>query len=653
VAVAAAGTAVPATASAGVGALDPTFGNGGAVLTQLDSTGSTQTEGAGLAVAPNGDIYQAGTIGVSSPEVFVARFLPNGSPDHSFGVDGVVTEAFATGGGQVVVLPSGNVIVSGLATPNEIAIAEYTPSGGLDTSFAHSSSTPGVFFEDPMIPNEQQLTDVGVAVQSDGKLVLGFDVGTGSSPSSITGNLGLVQRLGAKGTVDTGFASGGTYTLPVPPGSPAGTQVDLNGVPIVDSAGDIVFAEAVGNTMTAPTTAMTLGSLSSAGVPNAGFPASVKAAPVSEALAVIQAANGDFVMVGEGDVGGISSSSEQWAAAAVKPSGAPDTAFGGKGTGWVRFGPTSGGQIATDLVQQADGRFVVTGVSIGVLESTVVGRLLGNGTVDPSFGVGGVLSPPLSGESVSTNAALSADHQLLLSGLAITTNGMAITGGEALLAKLTLDTPPSLAFTFAPAAPVVGQPVDFTAAAIASSSRPTVKWDLGSGSFTDATGVTATKTFDTPGRYTIRARATDDDGEATIEKQTLTIGAAPAPPGGSCSSSLRPTTKVKSKLLLPEGLLLAGSSAAHCPSTVKSVGVAIARVKGKECGFLSTRHRWGNYGSCTPKAYLPASGTYSWAFALKLKFARGTYWLWERAVDNKGIATANTASSHVTLRAAG
>src|SRR5262249_44140613 len=106
-------------------------------------------------------------------------------------------------------------------------------------------------------------------------------------------------------------------------------------------------------------------------------------------------------------------------------------------------------------------------------------------------------------------------------------------------------------------------------------------------------------------------------------------------------------------LLLPGALLLAGSSAAHCPSTISSVGVAIARIKGKKCGFLSSGHRWGKYGSCKPKSYLKASGTYSWAFALKLKFAKGSYWVWDHPVDSSGAATANPAGGHVVLKAKG
>jgi plastocyanin len=224
-------------------------------------------------------------------------------------------------------------------------------------------------------------------------------------------------------------------------------------------------------------------------------------------------------------------------------------------------------------------------------------------------------------------------------------------GSDAFLGKLTLDVAPRLVFTFGPAAPVVGQQVVFAAASIGASSAPTVTWDFGSGSFT-TTGLTATHTFTSPGAYTVRAQATDAYGATTIATQIVTVAPAPASVN-ECTSAPTPTVAITSKLLLGDGLLMAGSSAAHCPSAVKSVGIAIARVKGHKCSFLSAHHRWGKYGGCKPRPYLRASGTYSWAFALVLKFVKGTYWVWERAVDSAGVATPNTPGRHVTLRARG
>ena len=670
--VAAFGSLAPAAASAGVGELDPTFGSGGVVLSGFGPAAFPESQGAGLAVAQNGDIYQTGeaTDSADRPEFFLARFLPNGTPDSSFGVGGVATEQLGQGATpsseafDVRILPSGDVLVFGDAGGN-VALAEFTPGGALDTRFAPSSPIPGVYFENPAIPSEQGVAEAGLAVQSDGKPVLTINVPLGTSHSTLTANAALVQRLNTNGTPDTSFGSGGTYT--VPPGTASFAQVEV-GRAIVDSTGHIVFVlspwTASGKVPVGA--AMTLDSLSAAGAPNPGFPASVQASTdtagaESVAIAVMQAANGDYVAAGSASAGNpTTGGGSQRALVAIKPGGAPDTGFGANGTGTVAFGPIGLLEL-TDIVQQTDGRFVVVGFGAGFTGQTVsAARLLPTGTPDSSFGFGGVVAPHLPYSLFAPYDALSADGQLLVSA-----QETAATTTEAFLGKLTLDAPPSLALTSAPSAPVVGQPVSFVAASIDASSTPTVAWDLGSGAFTDATGLTATKTFSSPGTYTIRARATDDEGESTVAQQTVTVVPAPAPPGpntvtvpaplpaSECTSSLTPTTAITSKLLLPEGLLLTGSSAAHCPSTVTSVGVAIARSKRKRCSFLSSRGRWGKYGSCVPTSYLPASGTYGWAFALKRRFSTGTYWVWEHALDNAGVATRNTAAKHVTFKVKG
>jgi uncharacterized delta-60 repeat protein len=651
VVLASAAVAVPATAAANIGDFDSAFGTGGVVLSDFSATDAPVTVGFGAAVAPDGDIYQVGEANSSNNhgELFLARFLPNGASDHSFGAGGVVTRQFAPAGGntigqQVVILPSGNVVVEATTGATQFAIAEFTSAGVLDTSFAPRSSRPGVFFDHQNVAHEQKVT-AAMALQHDGKIVLTIDVGTGTSPTMITGGDAYVKRLRANGTPDLGFASGGTYTEPVPAGA---SSVNAS-APIVDSAGRIVFPLQI-ETSSGPT-AMTLDSLSSSGVESPGFPASLQTSkvtptPSSTAFAVLQAPDGDYVAAGWADVDGAGGTGEQLAAAAIKPNGAPDMAFGGKGTGGVTFGPV-GIEVPTTILRQTDGRFLLVGFSgtlVGV--APAIGRLLPAGTVDPSFGVGGYASPSVPYEVDLWNAALSVDGQLLVSGQATMPQS-----SEAFLGKVSLDVPPRLAFTFGPAAPVVGQRVNFAAAAIGASASPTVTWDFGSGSFT-TTGRTVTHTFTSPGRYRVRARATDAYGESTIDTRIVTVAPAAASVK-ECTHSPTPTVAVTSRLLVGDGLVMAGSSAAQCPKAVKSVGIAIARVRGGRCSFLSTGHRWGRYGGCKPKSYLPASGTYSWAFALVLKFVKGAYWAWERAVDSGGVATPNTPGQHITLRARG
>jgi PKD repeat protein len=87
----------------------------------------------------------------------------------------------------------------------------------------------------------------------------------------------------------------------------------------------------------------------------------------------------------------------------------------------------------------------------------------------------------------------------------------------------------------------VGEPVLFVASATASAgeSISAVSWDLGSGNFGEATGTAATKTFTTPGTYTVRVKATDAFGLSTVSTKTITVAAAPV------SSSVTPAATIK------------------------------------------------------------------------------------------------------------
>src|SRR5439155_22483329 len=79
--------------------LDPTFGNGGRVVTEVrhDSSDYMSNEQA-IAAAPDGKIVLAGATALatgpndSGPEsLALVRYLPDGSLDNTFGNGGIVT----------------------------------------------------------------------------------------------------------------------------------------------------------------------------------------------------------------------------------------------------------------------------------------------------------------------------------------------------------------------------------------------------------------------------------------------------------------------------------------------------------------------------------------------------------------------------------
>jgi uncharacterized delta-60 repeat protein len=114
------------------GSLDPTFGSGGVVTTNLDGYGAT-----GAAVQPDGRIVVAGQVRLADHNAFlVARYLPDGAVDRSFGIEGVVTTDFGVGAGaeDVAVGPDGSIVAAGGAG-GRFAVARYRPNGRPDPTF--------------------------------------------------------------------------------------------------------------------------------------------------------------------------------------------------------------------------------------------------------------------------------------------------------------------------------------------------------------------------------------------------------------------------------------------------------------------------------------------------------------------------------------
>lgn len=156
------------------GSLDTTFGNGGMVTTEV-AFGAPVTaqqrwgqipqdlEGRGalaLALQPDGKIIAAGaTEALNGRVVFaLARFLPDGSLDRSFGTEGAVATDFGEGGVAVALAlqPDGKVVAAGATGAKgttglgalaaaRFALARYLPNGSLDGSFGEGGKVIGDF----------------------------------------------------------------------------------------------------------------------------------------------------------------------------------------------------------------------------------------------------------------------------------------------------------------------------------------------------------------------------------------------------------------------------------------------------------------------------------------------------------------------------
>ncbi|RKH54684.1 hypothetical protein [Corallococcus llansteffanensis] len=130
----------------GRAALDSAFGTAGVAMPAL---GLTAVSINAMAAQPDGKWLLVGSTGATGlRDVLVARLLPNGTPDTSFGTQGVVVSDICGSddyADAVTVQSDGSIVIAGgaIAGTNTCAgtkyqsvlLVRYTSAGGLDTTF--------------------------------------------------------------------------------------------------------------------------------------------------------------------------------------------------------------------------------------------------------------------------------------------------------------------------------------------------------------------------------------------------------------------------------------------------------------------------------------------------------------------------------------
>lgn len=202
------------------GSLDTTFKDGGKVLINPSTKTSEKVVGAAilddgriLVAAASVDIDGNGTSSTSAQHIALARFLPDGTPDASFGINGI-----SVGGNSnarpdhMVVQADGKILVVASDTVSkpgyyDLMLFRYNSDGTPDKSFGVSGALKTGFAS-----STYNVSSHGqrVAVQADGKIVV-----VGSAPPS-TNDERLqsgfaVVRYNVNGTLDTTFSGDGKF----------------------------------------------------------------------------------------------------------------------------------------------------------------------------------------------------------------------------------------------------------------------------------------------------------------------------------------------------------------------------------------------------------------------------------------------------------
>ena len=142
------------------GSLDTTFGSGGRVNTDVGDEGVIFT----LTLQPDGKIVAAGDSLSPGVNFTLARYLADGTLDTTFGGDGLVITDFGVGivseAFGVSLQADGKIVAAGLG-----GLARYLPDGTLDTTFSGDG-----------IVND--FGGFGLVIQPDGRLVVGGSFST-------------------------------------------------------------------------------------------------------------------------------------------------------------------------------------------------------------------------------------------------------------------------------------------------------------------------------------------------------------------------------------------------------------------------------------------------------------------------------------------
>jgi uncharacterized delta-60 repeat protein len=151
------------------GTLDPTFGSGGRVVTQVGAGGEADA----IVLQPDGKIFVGGTTLAKSGEsvdstgkLALVRYEADGSLDPTFGRGGKATSGFGdlSYAEDVSLLAGGRIAVAVGNSLGLFEVARYLPNGGLDKAFGKGGFARVSF-------GGQFDVATSVAVQPDGMLI--------------------------------------------------------------------------------------------------------------------------------------------------------------------------------------------------------------------------------------------------------------------------------------------------------------------------------------------------------------------------------------------------------------------------------------------------------------------------------------------------
>jgi len=375
------------------GDLDPSFGNGGKVVTSISGNYAIALD---TAIQSDGKIVAVGDSQIGNINRFaLARYNTDGSLDTTFGTGGIVVTPFgvSASANAVAIQSDGKIIAAGYgSTPyTAFTLVRYNTDGSLDTTFG-AGGVVHTFFPIPVF-NDSYISDI--AIQSDGKIVA---AGTVNDYNEYETSFAFA-RYNTDGSLDASFGTGGIVTT--------GFNFGQNSVfaVAIQSDGKIVAAGISNGFVLARFN--TDGSLDTT-FGTGGFVSNFSQSGFGWAEAVAIQPDGRIVAVGR------SYNAINFALARFNTDGSLDITFGLGGIVRTLVGESSS---SSALAIQSNGKIVVAGEGrIGSNPNFALARYNTDGSLDTSFGSGGKVLTPFGSRSLAWAVAIQPDGKIVAAG---------------------------------------------------------------------------------------------------------------------------------------------------------------------------------------------------------------------------------------------
>ena len=356
-----------------------------------------------VAIQPDGRIVAAGvSVSASGNGVAsVARLLPDGTLDNTFGTGGKVTVSDGTSFTElyaVAVQPDGKIVVVGRGTQQftftyySLFAARFNADGTLDRAFGSGGKIT--------ITSPANLIGYDLKLQSDGKIVVAGTVQRVVGDGIFEYDM-FAARFHPNGLPDSGFGGSG--------GGGGGIVIYAFG-----SAGSPSFEEAKALSILPNGKIILAGTHLLRVESNGAVDTTFSPSPVPLVFSAT-----DVKVQPDGKILLSGSSNSNFALARYNPNASIDMNFGTAGTAILDFG---GADIANALYLEADGDIVAGGSTLlggsPSRKKFALARFKPNGSPDPIFGAGGKVITDFGGEAEILGIARQADGKIVAAGSA-------------------------------------------------------------------------------------------------------------------------------------------------------------------------------------------------------------------------------------------